>query len=267
MNNRRAALGDLATRFFAYIQLKKKDTVKTGELSPVLGISREQERDLLRRLARSGWIVRLKRGLYLAPRTIPPGGKGSPGEYLALAKLMEDRQGTYQICGPSAFNFHGFDDQIPAVTYAYNNRISGARTIGRLTFQLIKVADERLGGTYAFQTEQAVEAVYSSKARTLMDAVYDWSRFNSLPRGYEWIRNAVPVEKELARELTRCTLAFGNQATIRRIGHLFETLNQPPALMRKLQAALSDSRSPIPWIPGRAARGKVDRKWEVIANG
>ena len=30
--------------------------------------------------------------------------------------------------------------------------------------------------------------MYSSRARTLVDAVYDWSRFGSLPRAYEWVR-------------------------------------------------------------------------------
>ena len=98
-------LGNLSTRFFAYVQLKKKDIVRTGELAPVLGITRSQERDMLRRLAGSGWIVRLKRGVYLAPSRIPAGGKYSPGTALILQKLMEEKDGKYQMCGPSAFDF------------------------------------------------------------------------------------------------------------------------------------------------------------------
>lgn len=58
------------------------------------------------------------------PSQIPAAGRWSPGEYVALAKLMEDRGARYQICGPSAFNFHGLDEQVPQITYAYNNRIS-----------------------------------------------------------------------------------------------------------------------------------------------
>jgi len=57
-------LGNLSSRFFAYVQLKKRDTVRTGELGSVLGLTESQERDLLRRLSNSGWIVRLKRGVY-----------------------------------------------------------------------------------------------------------------------------------------------------------------------------------------------------------
>ena len=97
-------LGELSSRFFAFVQLKQKDTVRTGELSSVLGITESQERSLLHRLANSGWIVRLKRGVYLVPPRIPAGGKYSPGITLILQKLMQEHNGKYQICGPTAFN-------------------------------------------------------------------------------------------------------------------------------------------------------------------
>ena len=102
-------LGELSSRFFAYVQLKQKDTVRTGELSSVLGITQSQERGLLHRLANSGWIVRLKRGVYLVPPRIPAGGKYSPGIAHILQKLMLKMNGKYQICGPTAFNFYGFE--------------------------------------------------------------------------------------------------------------------------------------------------------------
>ena len=107
------------------IGLKKLDIVRTGEIAPILDISASQERDLLRRLSGSGWIMRLKRSVYLVPPRIPAGGKYSPGAALILPKLMEDKKGRYQICGPTAFNFYGLDDQIPSVTYLYNNWIPG----------------------------------------------------------------------------------------------------------------------------------------------
>jgi hypothetical protein len=53
---------------------------------------------------------------------------------------------------------------------------------------LIKVSDERLGDAETDTTSDGETAVYASRVRTLVDAVYDWSRFNSLPRGYDWIR-------------------------------------------------------------------------------
>jgi len=261
-------LGDLSSRFFAYVQLKGKEIIRTGELAAVLGITESKERSLLHRLAASGWIVRLKRGVYLVPPRIPAGGKYSPGTALILQKLMNEREGKYQICGPTAFNFYGFDDQIPNVTYVYNNRLSGSRTIGNLAFEFIKVADERLGSVNTILTRERDKIIYSSMSRTLLDAVYDWSRFNSLPRGYGWIRQQVKQNpKTVASALVEDTLQFGNQATARRIGYLLDLLNQPQKILKALQHHLSVSKALIPWIPGKSTKGNINRKWGIIVNG
>lgn len=259
-------LGDLSSRFFAYVQLRKKGTIRTGELAPVLGITESQERSLLHRLSVSGWIVRLKRGVYLVPPRIPAGGKYSPGAALILQKLLDEGDGKYQICGPTAFNFYGLDDQIPSVTYVYNNRISDSRVIGNLAFQFIRVADVRLGDTNPVRTREGVEIIYSSKARTLMDAVYDWSRFNGLPRGYEWIRQEINKNPMLTSELVDVTAKYGNQATVRRIGYLLDTLTHPSRIINQVQRQLSNSKALIPWIPGKSAKGKANLKWGIIVN-
>jgi predicted transcriptional regulator of viral defense system len=266
MKNPGPELGSLSSRFFAYVQLKRKDIVRTGELVPVLSISESRERSLLHRLSNSGWIVRLKRGVYLVPPRIPAGGKYSPGAALILQKLMEVYNGNYQVCGPTAFNFYGLDDQIPSITFVYNNRISGSRTIGNLPFQFVKVADLRLGATNPVRTRDGAEVIYSSKSRTLMDAVYDWSRFDSLPRGYDWIRDETKKDPKLTSELVDITVQYGNQATIRRIGFLLDTLAKTSKIANKLQRQLSDSKALIPWIPARPAKGNVNRRWGIIVN-
>jgi predicted transcriptional regulator of viral defense system len=267
MKSKGPELVSLSSRFFAYAQLKKLKIVRTGEIAPILKITGSQERDLFRRLSDFGWILRLKRGMYLVPSRIPAGGKYNPGAALILQKLMEEEKGKYQICGPTAFNFNRLDDQIPSVTYLYNNRISGKRSIGSLAFQFIKVADERLGAVNAVRTRENMEMIYSSKDRTLMGAVYDWSRFNSLPRGYDWIKGEIKNEPKLTSELIEATAKYGNMATTRRIGYLLDTLVRNPRMINRLQRQLSTSSSLIPWIPGRSAKGTINRKWGIIVNG
>jgi predicted transcriptional regulator of viral defense system len=100
-----------------------------------------------------------------------------------------------------------------------------------------------------------------------MDAVYDWSRFYSLPRGYDWIRKEVDQDPRMVSELVEATIQFGNQATIRRIGYLLDDFAQPVRIIDQLQRQLSNSKSLIPWIPGKPAKGKINRKWGVIVNG
>jgi len=261
------ALGEIETRFFAYAQMRRLRTVRTGDLVGPLALTPIQERELFRRLSRGRLIARVRRGFYLVPPRLPLGGAWTPDEILALQTLMDDRRGTYQICGPNAFNRSGFDEQIPVRVYAYNNRISGDRTIGSIYLTLIKVADERLGATDTVATADGLTAVYSSRVRTLVDAVYDWARFNSLPRAFRWIRRELAAERVSAADLVTTTLRYGDKGTIRRIGVLLERERVDPRLLRRLERSLpTTSSSMIPWIPTKPKRGTRASRWGVVVN-
>lgn len=260
------ALGNLERQLFAYAQMRMLRALRTRDLTGPLGISGKQERELLNRLAKAGMIAQVRRGLYLVPLRLPLGGKWSPDETLVLDTLMDDRQGRYQICGPNTFNRYGFDEQIPTRVYAYNNRISGDRTVGAVALTLIKVAAKRLGDTEQVRTAEGLTAVYSSRVRTLVDAVYDWSRFNSLPRAFAWVRAELDAGRIVAAELVRVTLRYGDVGTIRRMGALLDRAGVAAALLRKLERALEPSSSLIAWNPVRPKRGTLDRRWGVVWN-
>jgi len=259
-------LGQLEQQLFAYVQLRKVRTLGTGDLTGPLQISAKQERELFSRLSRSGMIAQVRRGLYLVPERLPLGGRWSPDEGLALNTLMEDRAGRYQVCGPNAFNRYGFDEQVPTRVYAYSNRLWGDRQIGSVALTLIKVADGRLGDTEVVQTAEGSKVVYSARARTLVDAVYDWSRFNTLPRAYQWIRDELKAKRVKPADLVSLTLKYGDMGTIRRMGALLEREGVAEPLLRKLEKALRPTTSLIPWIPIQPKRGTVNRRWGVVIN-
>jgi predicted transcriptional regulator of viral defense system len=256
----------MESQLMAYAQMRQLRTVRAGDLTRPLRITPRQEAKLLARLAKAGLIARVWRGLYLVPQRLPLGGKWSPDEALALTTLMEARKGRYQICGPNAFNRYGFDEQVPTRVYAYNNRVSGERTIGAVALMLIKVADKRLGDTEAVRTAEGLALVYSSRVRTLVDAVYDWSRFNSLPRAFAWIRAELASGRVGPEELARVTLRYGDVGTIRRMAALLDRDGAPAGSLRKLERALQPTTSLIAWIPTRPKRGAVDRRWGVVWN-
>lgn len=266
MKQENARLGRLEAQFFAYTQFERKTLVRLGEIAVALGIKAKQERELLSRLARNRWITRIRRGLYAVPERLPPGGVWSPGPYRALDMLMRELQGRYQITGATAFNFHGFDDQVPNWIIAYNNRVSGRREIGGTNYLFIKVPDERLGATCSVETSDGVRAIYSSKVRSLMDAVYDWSRFNGIPRAYRWIESAVRTDPKLAGELASVTRQYGNRGTLRRIGFVLSRVQPDGVAARSVLRAISKGKSLIPLVPGRPARGRGDSKWGIIDN-
>lgn len=261
-----AALGKTESQFFAYVQMRRLQTVRTCELVRALGINSQQERELLSRLARRNLIARVRRGLYLVPPRLPPGGKWSPSEFLALTTLIEDQGGRYQVCGPGAFYRYGWDNQIPNRLYAYNNRITGERKIGSVSMTLVKLTATRLGETEVVRTPEGIDVVYSSRVRSLVDAVYDWARFNSLPQGYDWIRTELTRDSGTAAEIVRVALRYGNVSTLRRLGTLLEREGVAASVLRKLEAQLTSSSASIPWMPTLPKRGSVDRRWGVVVN-
>jgi predicted transcriptional regulator of viral defense system len=269
-------LSELESRTMALVQNRQIQHIRTGDLVRLLGITAEQERKVLSRMARRGLAARVRRGLYLLPTVLPLGGRWSPGEALALATLMQDRDAQFQICGPNAFHRYGWDEQVPNRLYAYNNRISGDRSVGKVELTLIRVTNNRLGDTEIVTTPEKIDLLYSSRARSLVDAVYDWSRFNSLPRAFGWIRNDLTESRIRAADLVDATLSFGNQGTIRRIGYLLEELPErqnnlarpiPARLITRLERGLRSSSSTIPWIPTTPKRGRVNQRWGLVVNG
>lgn len=259
-------LGALEIQFFAWTQLRKKHTIESGQIREVLQIDAVKERKLLSKLSKKGLIVRLRRGLYLVPDRIPPGGTWNPTEYMINAYVMNDLRATYQICGPAAFNFYGLEDQIPNTISLYNDKISGKRTIGGRAFIYIKTNTSRLGAIHTFQTPEGITVKMSSLARTLMDAVYDWSRFNTLPRAYRWIIQQSHERKDMYHELAEVAIRYGNQATIRRIGYLLERNHVSEDVLERLQQKLSASTSFIPLVPTKPERGTLNNTWRLIVN-
>jgi predicted transcriptional regulator of viral defense system len=259
-------LGKLETAALAYVQMRDLRTVKTGDLAAALRITAKQERELLSRMSRAGMIAKVRNGLYLFPPKLPLGGIWTPDEATVINALMADKQASYQIAGPNAFNRYGYDDQIPARVYLYNDAISGDRSVGPTELTLIKVKSERLGETEQFETPSGETLVYSSRVRTLLDAVYDWSRFDSLPRAYDWIRRDIEAGRISPADLCQATIRFGNVGTIRRIGAVLEQMGVQESALKRLQKRLTPSTAKIPLVPGRPPRGTLLKRWGVVLN-
>jgi predicted transcriptional regulator of viral defense system len=246
--------------------LRRVSKVRLGDLTGPLRLGRAQESRLLRRLASAGLIARVRPGLYLVPDRLPLGGRWTPSEGLALETLLEDRGGRYQICGPNAFFRYGFADQVPNRVYCYNDRLSGDRKIGSLSLALIRVATPRLGETETVRRADGSAATYSSRVRTLVDAVYDWSRFDSLPEGFRWIRGELESARVEPGDLVRVAAQFGDISTVRRIGAQLERLGVARSRLRPLASRLRPTSGAIPWNPRRPRRGPVDSAWGVQMN-
>jgi predicted transcriptional regulator of viral defense system len=128
------------------------------------------------------------------------------------------------------------------------------------------VADGRLGATDVVTTPEGIDVVYSSRTRALIDAVYDWSRFGSLPRAYGWIRAEMADNQTSPADLIRVAKRYSNISTLRRLGKLLEMEGVDESLLRTLRKQIPPSRALIPMVPTLPKRGTVDRQWGVLVN-
>ena len=259
-------LGHQEAAFLAYVQMRNLREVRSGELTGPLKLSTKQEQDLLSRMNRRGLIAQVRRGLYLVPPRLPLGGVWTPDDATAINALMADKRARYQITGPNAFNRYGYDEQIPSRVYLYYDVISQVRSVGRTELVLIKVNRDRLGDTEQVEMSSGEIMVYSSRVRTLVDAVYDWSRFDTLPRAYDWIRRDLDAGRITPADLAKTTVRYGNLGTIRRIGALLERMRVDETVLKRLQRALTPSTAKIPFVPNRPTRGAFMKRWGVVGN-
>jgi predicted transcriptional regulator of viral defense system len=260
-------LGSLEMRLLAYVQMRKMDVVRTEEIAAALKITPKQERELLSRMSRSGVIIRLKRGIYLVPPRLPAGGRLSVSEYYILSRLMREVGGKYQVSGPNTFYLYGFDNQVPNRVYVYNNRISGEKNIGGFDYVFMKIPGSWLGASTESAAPDGEKFFIATKARALLDAVYDWSRYNTIPRAYQWIATAIKKDTSFLDEFTRASLKYGNKATMRRIGYLLAVSGVPENMLREFKKKAGSMKSLIKWIPGMPAKGSVNKEWGLIVNG
>jgi len=119
---------------------------------------------------------------------------------------------------------------------------------------LIKVADKRLGDTAEIEMADGEKAVYASRVRSLVAAVYDWSRFNGIPRGYEWIRQELKTKRVTAADLAKCTLRYGDTGAIRRMARCWSAKVWPPRCCGSWSRRWRTSGL-IPSIPNRPKPG------------
>jgi predicted transcriptional regulator of viral defense system len=266
MDRTEPRLSKFKIQFLAWIQLEKKSQVETGETAEALGLSVVQERKLLSRLSQQGLIVRLRKGLYLVPAHVPPGGQWTPSEFKLVDALMADAGANYQIGGPVAFHRYGLDEQLPNEVAVYNNKLSKRTAIGGLRFDFIKVSPTRLGGSLILKLPDGGQVMIGTLARTLMDAVYDWDRYNTLPRALAWIERKRD-DIGTIKELISLTLKCANIGTTRRIGFMLARCKVAPRLLSKLRNKVAVAgKSLVPLVPTRPARGIINREWGIIDN-
>lgn len=255
----------LMSQFFAYMQMKNKEVLHLGELQAAWGISPKQEKNLLNRLVKKKTIIRLKRGIYLVPEKVPPGGMWQPDSLYLISVFMNIMKANYYLSGLYAFNYYGLSEQIPSIITIYNDKLSMTKKLGTLTIELIKTSKERIGDFSRINLKNTRQANIANLTRTILDAVMDWSRFGTLPIAFDWIKKHLG-DKTFMQKLIKNTLTYGNISSKKRIGYFLSRERYSSTSLKSLLKSISVTSSWVLLDPHGGSKGTTNKAWGIIDN-
>ena len=260
----------MEVQFFAWTQLENRDQVQTGDLVKSMNLSPKQEADLFYNLSSSGFIIKLHRGFYLIPNKIPSKGLWSPSPYLVINKYMENAGvKKFYVSGPAIFNKYGYSDQLSAWFTVYNDKISKKKYILQYHLDFKKVVPSRLGDIKKMKSYigdgKFVWARIGSPEQVILDAVYDYKKYGTLPKAYNWIIDSLRDKIINPRKLVDVTIKYGNTMSQKRIGWTLDNLKVSKKIISSLQRKISKSKFLTPLNP-KNRKGSINKKWCVIEN-
>ena len=235
--------------------------LSSEEVAEALGLTLVQTTKLFTRLHSQNRIQKLKKGLCIVPGGFPPLGKiWKPSPYEVLWAYMNWLGASWQITGLAAFTRYSFSTQVPQIITVCNDKLSGEMEIAGNSFIFIKLPSTKIGNVTLFPMIGEINIPFSSRARTVFDAVYFANRFGTLPLAYTWIAS-IANNKDDLNELLNCCILYGNKQTNARIGFFLEKLNKDTSLLATEKQKTADTL--IPLIPGSRS-GTINHRWGVI---
>ena len=237
------------------------------EAAPSVGLSPGYFRQALHYLARSGWIVRLKKGLYALSGSVP--GTTSLHEFEIAMALVQPAA----ISHWSALSHHGLTDQVPrrvfVLTPAHSvprrrgTKREGAEvsySVGETIYQFVQVKPERFFGIDQVWVNESRISI-TDPERNLLDGLMApqyCGDFAEVLHAFELRAPKLDVQRIIDYALKL------DAATAKRLGWILER-----------QGIVSDRLKPLQELPIKGYRvldpsgphcGSYDARWMIRVN-
>jgi predicted transcriptional regulator of viral defense system len=243
-------------------------TRRARELAPVAGLSEGYLRQALHHLTKSGWLVRLRKGLYALSSSVPG---ATPAHEFEIAMALTDPAA---VSHWSALHHHGLTDQAPRKVFVLTTtessvpRARGAKakqardgfSVGGIVYRFIQVKPERFFGTEKVWIGEA-RVTITDPERTLLDGLsmpQYCGDFAEVLHAFEARASELNLERiiEYALEL--------DAATAKRLGWVLEHQGVEPTKLERLAALpIRGYRKLDPTGP---RNGPCNRHWMIQEN-
>ncbi len=223
---------------------------------------------LLNRLARGGWVRRIKRGTY----ALSTGLTGFPEAHpFAIGMALVD---SCAVSGWAALNYHGLTDQIPQVITLTTPRrvvtpaMRGAARAAPSTwevagqrYEIVTVVPAHFFGYEEVWMGESRVRIFD-RERALLDSFALPRRFGGLGEGLAILEEH--LHEIDVRRLVAHALRYGKVSVARRLGWSLDQVGAEAGLLEPLREL--PVRGYRLLDPTRPARGSGDARWGVLEN-
>lgn len=243
-------------------------TERAREFAPAAGLSEGYLRQALHHLVRSGWLVRLRKGLYALSSTVPG---VTPAHEFEIAMALV---GPATISHWSALHYHGLTEQaprkvfvltttdasVPRVRSTMVRRIRNGYPVGDIVYQFVQVKPERYFGIEKVWIGEARVAI-TDPERTLLDGLsmpHYCGDFAEVLHAFRVRGEKLEVEKIIRYA---CRL---DTATAKRLGWVLESQGVDPASLEPLLGLIIKGYRKLD--PTGPRKGPCNSRWMIQEN-
>lgn len=240
---------------------------RARESAPSVGLSDSYFLQALHHLAKAGWLVRLRKGLYALSSSVP--GVTPAHEFEVAMALVTPAA----ISHWSALHYHGLTEQVPREVFVLTTlgsrvpRPASSRAeptrgcrVGQTVYRFIRVAPQRFFGTEEVWVGEARVTV-TDPERTLLDGLSRPQYCGDIAEvihAFEVLGPRLDVERIVAYALRL------DAATAKRLGWVLERLGVDGASLESL------ARLPVKGYrvldPTGPRKGPCNRRWMIQEN-
>jgi predicted transcriptional regulator of viral defense system len=232
-------------------------TGRARELAPEVDLKGEYVNEVLSHLSASGWIVRLRRGLYALSSSLP--GVSPLHEFEVAMALVSPAA----ISHWSAMHFHGLTEQAPRTTFVLTTTAAALprrRDFGNASFRFVQVRPPRFFGVTRAWVGEARVAL-TDPERTLLDGLTAprlCGDFAEVLHGFAARGCDLDLERIVDYALRL------DAATAMRLGWVLEHIGTEPAFLSPLEALPAKGYRLLD--PSRPPGGPHNRRWRIQEN-
>lgn len=243
--------------------------VQAADAGTTLGLSRRHTLKLLHQLATSGWLTRVKKGLYAINDPVTKLPKAHP---FAIGTAIVTPSA---ISHWSALQHWGLTEQIPATVMlssptrtfppadeADERSSRPVWIVAGVRYEFVAITRPRFFGVTQVWVNERNQVPIFDRERALLDTFHHFHIFGSLSVALEILESHLTdiVVQRLVEYAVRLDVA----AVAKRLGWALEELGVPSDVLAPLRAYPARGDSPLD--PGRPARGRHNPTWHVIEN-